>query len=124
MSTEVNKATAVQFLQLAASARIDEAYELVAPHFRHHNPYFEGNASALKTGMRDNAKNCPDKTFEVQRVIAEGELVAVHSRVQMPSKAMTAAVIHILRFELGKIVELWDVGQPQPADMVNETGMF
>jgi predicted SnoaL-like aldol condensation-catalyzing enzyme len=42
----------------------------------------------------------------------------------MPSTAMTIAVVHLFRFEAGKIAELWDVGQAQPEQMVNQIGMF
>jgi predicted SnoaL-like aldol condensation-catalyzing enzyme len=48
--------------------------------------------------------------------------VAVHSRLQFGTNTM--AVVHILRFEEGWIAELWDVGQAQPEQMVNEHGMF
>ena len=34
------------------------------------------------------------------------------------------AVVHILRFEGGKIVEMWDIGQEIPADSPNALGMF
>lgn len=120
MHTE--KQTAIEFLRRAASGDVDAAYRLVAPDFRHHNPYFASSAEALKAGMRENAIKHPNKAFEVQRAVAEGEFVAVHSRVQMA--AMTIAVVHIFRFEAGRIAELWDIGQPQPEAMVNELGMF
>lgn len=118
------KESAIQFLQLAASGKVDDAYALVASSFRHHNPYFPSDVTALKQGMLENARNNPDKLFEVQRAIAEGSLVAVHSRVHMPANSMTIAVVHIFRFENGKIAELWDIGQPQPNPMANELGMF
>ena len=34
------------------------------------------------------------------------------------------AVVHIFRFEGGRIAELWDLGMPIPEDSVNENGMF
>jgi len=124
MAPEVLKSSAVQFLQLASAGRVDEAYALVAADFRHHNPFFASTASALKAAMEDNALQNPDKIFEVRQTIAEGQMVAVHSKIQMPSKAITVSVVHIFRFESGQISELWDVGQPQPTEMPNELGMF
>jgi len=118
------KETAIKFLQLAASGNVDKAYELVAPSFRHHNPYFPGDAASLKAGMQENAHKNPDKILDVQRAISEDSFVAVHSRVQMPSNTLTIAVVHIFRFEHNKIVELWDIGQPQPEQMANAFGMF
>jgi hypothetical protein len=35
-----------------------------------------------------------------------------------------AAVVHTFRFEGDRIAELWDIGQPVPADSVNDNGMF
>lgn len=126
MSTALSpKEIAITFLQLAASGKVDEAYDqFVAKGFRHHNPYFAGDADSLKEGMRENALRSPNKSFEVQRAIAEGPLVAVHSRVQMQTPALTIAVVHIFRFEGGKIAELWDIGQMQPESLANEQGMF
>jgi predicted SnoaL-like aldol condensation-catalyzing enzyme len=125
MSTSSSpKELAISFLRLAASGNVDEAYELVAQNFRHHNPYFASDAEALKAGMQENAHKNSNKLFQVQRAIAEDSFVAVHSRIQMQSNALTIAVVHIFRFEHGKIAELWDIGQPQPEQMANELGMF
>ena len=125
MSTSSSlKEVAINFLQLSASGNVEEAYDLVAPNFRHHNPYFASEAASLKAGMQENAHKNPNKLFQVQRAIAEDSFVAVHSRIQMQSTALAIAVVHIFRFEHGKIVELWDIGQPQPEQMTNEIGMF
>ena len=32
--------------------------------------------------------------------------------------------LDIFRFDAGKIVELWDIAQPEPDAMPNEYGMF
>lgn len=124
MNPQELKTTALQFLQNSAHGKIEEAYSLVAPNFRHHNPYFAADADALKEGMRENALHNPDKIFEVQRVLHEADLVAVHSRVVMPTRQVQIAVVHIFRFENGKIAELWDIGQVQPEPMLNQIGMF
>jgi len=34
------------------------------------------------------------------------------------------AVVHIFRFENGKVVELWDLGQQMIKDSPNENGLF
>jgi hypothetical protein len=54
--TEKNRKSAITFLNLATSGRVDEAYDqFVGPGFRHHNPFFEGSAESLKAGMKENA---------------------------------------------------------------------
>lgn len=123
--TTSNKESAMSFLRLAASGNVEEAYgRFVGAGFRHHNPYFRGDAESLKAAMRENAEQNPGKIFEIQRALQEGDLVAVHSRVRQNAGDRGAAVVHIFRFEGSRIVELWDVGQAQPEQSVNEHGMF
>lgn len=121
------KEIAVRFLELAAAGEVDEAYSnYTAPNFKHHNPYYAGDATSLEEGMRESAIETPNKAFDVQHVIEDGALVAVHSKLemQMNDKLSVLAVVHICRFENGKIAEFWDVGQIQPDPLVNENGMF
>ena len=123
--TDGNKDTAISFLKLAASGKVCDAYsKFVAPGFRHHNPFFEGSAEALMAGMEENARQNPNKSLEVKRAIAEGDLVAVHSQVRQNPDDLGGSVVHIFRFENGLIVELWDVGQPIPKESPNQYGMF
>jgi predicted SnoaL-like aldol condensation-catalyzing enzyme len=48
----------------------------------------------------------------------------VHSHVVRAEAGVEYAVVHILRFEGERIVELWDVSQEIPADSPNTLGMF
>lgn len=120
------KQIAVRFLELAAAGEVDEAYSnYTAPNFKHHNPYYAGDANSLREGMRESAAETPNKVFDVQHVIEEGDLVAVHSKLEMQMNGLTTlAVVHICRFENGKIAEFWDIGQVQPDPLVNENDMF
>lgn len=122
---ENKKDAAVSFLRLAASGRVREAY---ANHgdtgFRHHNPFFAGDAAALATGMEANARQNPDKRLDILRALEDGDLVAVHSHVRHTPEDRGAALVHIFRFEGDRIAELWDIGQPVPAESVNSNGMF
>lgn len=124
-TNQLNKQAAVSFLRLASSGKVREAYERhIAPNFRHHNSYFRGDAPSLRAGTEENAANFPNKSFEVQRALGEGDLVAVHSRVRLKPDMPEIAVVHIFRFEGDRIAEAWDVGQPAPAESPNENGMF
>ena len=120
-----NRDKATMFLTLVATGKVDEGYSTyVAADFKHHNAYFEGSAKALRDGMKQNALENPEKTIDVKQVIAEGEFVVVHFYVRHKPGDIGAAVMHIFRFENGKIVELWDVGQEIPKDSPNQYGMF
>ncbi|WP_026564906.1 nuclear transport factor 2 family protein [Bacillus sp. UNC41MFS5] len=120
------KEKAVSFLQLVASGKVREAYQtFVHPDFRHHNPYFRGDAESLMIAMEENAALNPNKILEVKLAIQENDKVAVYSHIrQHPEDHLGGAVVHIFRFQDNQIVELWDIGQPIPEDSQNENGMF
>jgi len=120
-----HKHSAMEFLRLAASVQVREAYRKYAsPNFRHHNPYFQGDAQSLMAAMEENAQKNPDKVLEIQRVLQDGDLVAIHSKVKLKPGDLGVAVVHIFRFEQGLIAELWDIGQPVPENSPNQCGMF
>jgi predicted SnoaL-like aldol condensation-catalyzing enzyme len=119
------KQAAISFLKLAASGNVNEAYgNYLSPNFRHHNPYFRAETESLKAGMAEAAAKFPDTTLEVQHVLEEGDLVAVHSRVRHSSGTPEIAVVHLFRFEGSRVAELWDIGIEAPKDSPNENGMF
>ena len=123
--TNSNGDAAVSFLELASSGKVREAYsEFVGSGFRHHNPFFEGSAESLLSGMEENALQNPNKVLKVKRVIKEGDFVVVHAHVRHKPGDLGAALVHIFRFENGRIVELWDLGQPVPEKSPNQYGMF
>ena len=118
------KEVAISFLEQAATGKLDEAYSHVSSGFRHHNPYFAGDAESLKQGMAEAHKQFPNATLEVQHGWEDGDLVAVHSRVSHAPDTPDIAGVHIFRFEGDRIAELWDVGMEAPKDSPNENGMF
>lgn len=119
------KEIAVQFLELAASGQVDEAYEkYVHPDFYHHNVYFKGDRETLRLAMKDAHVQSPNKSYEAKRVLEDGDLIAVHGRVVLASDDKELNVVHIFRFEGDKIVEEWETGAEVPADSPNENGIF
>jgi predicted SnoaL-like aldol condensation-catalyzing enzyme len=72
-------------------------------------PFFKAN-----TGMR----------YEIKRVIAEGDLVVVHSWGRFNADDRGMAVVDILRVKGCKVVEHWDVLQPVPEKAANTNTMF
>ena len=120
-----HKDAAIEFLKMAASGDVREAYRRhVGPGFRHHNAWFPGDADSLMAAMEENARQNPTKVFDVKQAIAQGDRVAVFSHVRQTPEDPGAGVVHIFRFEGARIVELWDLGQAVPQDSVNENGMF
>jgi predicted SnoaL-like aldol condensation-catalyzing enzyme len=120
-----NKEIAVNFLKLASTGKLDEAYNnYIGANFLHHNPYFAGDAESLKAGMAEAHQKFPNTALEIQHTFEEGDLVAVHSKVQHSSETAAIAAVHIFRFEGDRIAELWDIGIEAPKDSPNEHGMF
>ncbi len=123
--TQARKQAAVDFLQLVVAGRIDEAYDKhVDMRGKHHNPYFAAGFAALKQAMRENHAQFPNEHITVKHVIGDGDLIAVHSHVVHNPGEIGFATFHLFRFEGDKVVELWDCGQPLPADSRNADGMF
>ncbi len=120
-----HKEAAASFLRLASSGKVEEAYlRYVGASFRHHNPYFPGDAEALKAAMQENVTQFPQKAIDIKHVLVDGDLVAVHARVRLQPDDLGVATIHLFRFEGDRIVELWDVGQAVPESSPNRNGMF
>ena len=124
MNEANRKTSALDFLRLAREGHRSAAERLLAPGGRHHNPYFAAGLPALLDGIEAAAKASANRTFDVKHVVAEGDFVVVHSHVRQDPNAPGAAVVHLFRFDGDRIAELWDVGQPVPAENVNADGMF
>ncbi|MBX7115577.1 MAG: nuclear transport factor 2 family protein [Myxococcaceae bacterium] len=120
-----NKTAALDFLRLAAAGHVDEAYaKFVSPRLVHHNAYFAGDVDTLKAAMRDSARQNPAAHLDVKRAVEENDVVAVHSHMRLQPDTPGIAVVHLMRFENGRIVEWWDIGQQLPADSPNHNGVF
>lgn len=125
MATQRNSEIATEFLSMASSGRVREAYEChVADDFIHHNAYFPGDRESLLVAMEQSAESEPNKFFTVKQVIDSGDRIAVFSHLQRVQADQGYAVVHILRFHGSKIAEMWDIGQEIPKDSPNALGMF
>lgn len=118
------KEIAREFLTLCAKGSSREAFKLYASeNFKHHNPYFKGDADSLIVAMEESDKVHPNKIFEIKQIIEDGNLIAIHSYIKQ-AENLEFSVVHILKFEKEKIIEIWDVIQPFPEKIINENAMF
>jgi len=85
-----------------------------------HNPNFPSGTEVIK-GVFGNMP--PNFKYEIGMVIAEDDLVAIHFRVTGFGPEVLVGV-DILRVEDGKIVEHWDVLQPEVTETVSGLPMF
>lgn len=115
---------AIEFLQMASSGNVNEAYDkFIHPDFIHHNAYYKGDRETLLKGMEENKRKFPNKKCEILRTLEENDLVTVHSKITL-DKNNTFGVIHIFRFKDDKIVEEWEASQEALKDSPNENGIF
>jgi predicted SnoaL-like aldol condensation-catalyzing enzyme len=111
--------------QLYIDKQVRAAFETwVDPGYIQHNPMAAtGRAAAIEFLEPFFAQN-PDTRYSIKRVIAEGDLVVVHSHGQFSKDDRGIAVVDILRVANCRIVEHWDVVQPVPEKSANDNGMF
>jgi predicted SnoaL-like aldol condensation-catalyzing enzyme len=119
------KTVAVQVLE-GVFERGDTAVvdRFVRPDYIQHNPLAPDGTAALKNLGTALHRQFPHAEYGVKRVIAEGDLVLVHSHVVLTPGTRGNAVVDIFRFQDGKIAEHWDTVQNVPATTVNGNDMF
>lgn len=96
----------------------------VARNLYQHDPAIADGAAATRKYYADIYRANPQATFTVARVIAEGDLVAIHSHFQKSPSDLGQSVVDIYRVRHHAIVEHWDGIQDVPATSVNGNGMF
>lgn len=71
----INRDAAVSFLHLLSSGKVKEAYDrYIAPDFRHHNPYFRGEAGALCAAMEQHNAEFPHNRFRDGLIVEEWDV--------------------------------------------------
>jgi predicted SnoaL-like aldol condensation-catalyzing enzyme len=120
------KEAAIDFLQLAGTGKVKEAYsKYIASDFIHHNQYFKSDRQSLLEAMEQAHQMSPNKTIEVKHCYQDEDTIITHSCVVRGNPLdQNIAVVHIFRFSGDKVVELWDLGQMMEKNMPNERGMF
>ncbi|MBC2651198.1 nuclear transport factor 2 family protein [Novosphingobium flavum] len=96
----------------------------VDPGYIQHNPYAATGRAAAVAFLTGFVEQNPGYRAKIHRIIADGNLVAVHSQVWMKEGDNGSAVVDILRVEGCRVMEHWDVLQPVPEQAANSNGMF
>jgi predicted SnoaL-like aldol condensation-catalyzing enzyme len=105
--------------------KVREAFETwVDPGYVQHNPMAATGRDAAINFLEPFFAQHPDIHYSIARVIADGNLVAVHSHGKFGPDDRGVAVVDILRVEGCKVMEHWDVVQPVPEKSANSNGMF
>lgn len=116
-SIEQNKQIVARVFDVFRSGDVSGFDDLIAEDYKQHNPQAANGLEAVK----DFFRQIGPVDVDVHRVIAEGDLVAVHSHY----KTFNMAGVDIFRVGPdGRIVEHWDVLQPIPETTASGNDMF
>jgi predicted SnoaL-like aldol condensation-catalyzing enzyme len=111
--------------QFYVDKKVREAFETwVDPGYIQHNPMAETGRDAAIKFLEPFFASHPDTHYTIARVIADGNLVAVHSHGVFNPGDRGLAIVDILRVDGCKVMEHWDVAQPVPEKSANTNTMF
>jgi predicted SnoaL-like aldol condensation-catalyzing enzyme len=110
---------------LYVDKKVRAAFETwVDPGYIQHNPLAQSGRDAAIGFLEPFFAQHPEINYSIKRIIAEGNLVVVHSHGKFSADDRGIAVVDILRVEGCKVVEHWDVVQPVPEKSANSNSMF
>ncbi|UWU26046.1 ester cyclase (plasmid) [Rhizobium sp. CB3060] len=120
-----NKEIVVHFYdQLFTHGNLEVINQYIGNEYINHNPNGGDGAESLRGFIKYFKSAHPNMTHTVHRVLAEDDLVLLHSHAILEPGTAGQAVIDIYRVLDGKIVEHWDVIQPVPETTVSGNDMF
>ena len=120
-----NKKHAIEFYKTAFEGNPSKAVELfIGDDYIQHNPAVANGTQGFIEYFERMQKEYPKKSIEFVRVIAENDLVALHTH-QIWNGDAEYVTMDFFRFdENGKIVEHWDSIQQIPEKSANSNKMY
>lgn len=120
-----NKTSAIAFYKMAYDGNPRTAIEkYVGEDYIQHNPDVGDGKQAFVDYFERMYKEFPNKSIEFVRIIAEGDLVALHSHQTWPDQE-EYVTMDFFRFDKnGKIIEHWDAIQKIPNKSANNNTMY
>ena len=121
-----NKLLVTEFYELAFNRHqpAEAAAKYIAPRYIQHNPGAPNGAQVFVTFFESFFQTHPTAHVQIKRVLADGDLVAVHAHWSRDETDRGSAVVDIFRIENGKLAEHWDVVQSVPEQSFNSNTMF
>ncbi|MEM7468766.1 MAG: nuclear transport factor 2 family protein [Pseudomonadota bacterium] len=122
---EMNKRNAIAFYRTAYLGDPEAAVKkYIGEHYKQHNPLVADGKQAFIDYFGEMAEEYPDKTIDFVRAVAEGDLVALHTRQIWPGNEEYVTMDFFRFDEQGKIVEHWDAIQSIPDETKNGNTMY
>lgn len=125
MDLEQNKKNAIAFYKTAYEGNPREAVkEYIGQEYIQHNPDVENGTQGFIDYFERMQKEYPNKSIKFVRIIAEGNLVALHTHQKWPGNE-EYVTMDFFRFDKhGKICEHWDAIQKIPEKSKNLNTMY
>ena len=122
---EINKQNAIAFYRTAYLGNPREAVEeFVGAQYIQHNPDVGDGIEPFIAYFEKMADEFPDKSIEFVRIIAEGDLVSLHTHQTWPNDE-EYITMDFFRFDkTGKIIEHWDAIQKIPEASAHQNTMY
>jgi predicted SnoaL-like aldol condensation-catalyzing enzyme len=122
--TETNRRVITEFARLMYVERDPAAAleQCASVEYTQHNAMLPDGRDAASTFLTKLYSD-PQSVFEVQRVLVDGPLAALHVRAHPVGRPLLA-VADFYRLAGGLIVEHWDVIQEVPTESANQNSMF
>jgi predicted SnoaL-like aldol condensation-catalyzing enzyme len=112
-----NKQTVARLFDAFRAGDVDAFDDLIVEDYVQHSPPLANGLQAVK----DRFASAGPVDVEVHRVIAEGDLVAVHAHY----KTFNSAAVDLFRFNQdAKMIEHWSVLQEIPETTASGNDMF
>jgi len=122
---ELNKKNAVAFYKTAYLGEPEKAVALyVGDQYIQHNPLVGDGKQAFIEYFEEMSRDYPDKSIAFVRVIAEGDLVSLHTHQTWPDNDEYVTMDFFRFDDNGKIIEHWDAIQGVPAETKNGNSMY
>jgi predicted SnoaL-like aldol condensation-catalyzing enzyme len=124
--SEQNKGIVKAFYDLAFNDQrpAEAAAKYIGATYRQHNPGAADGPEPFVTFVTGFHKAFPKLRVIFKRMVAEGEIVALHSHFVRQPGDRGLAVMDFVPLEGGKLVEHWDVLQEVPPASANPNTMF
>ena len=122
---EQNKENAIAFYKMAYEGNPRKATEkYVGEEYIQHNPSVGDGIEQFIKYFERMQEEYREKSIEFVRVVAEGNLVALHTHQIWPGNEEYVTMDFFRFDENGKIVEHWDSMQEIPEKSENENTMY
>lgn len=122
---EANKNNAIAFYRTAYLGDPSGAVEdYVGAEYIQHNPLVADGKQAFIDYFSEMARDYSSKRIEFLRVVAEGNLVALHTHQTWPGNEQYVTMDFFRFDDNGKIVEHWDSIQEVPGESKNGNPMY